>query len=189
MGSPNYKARMRAKHRKMAPIVEKARIAAGAVESPSKDLLDNPKKVAASKRMTDFVHEEMKRTARSNTAIAYDGKQGEFKEFCRAVYPLEEFSTLITHEKVYQFFFYTSFREQKKRGGKHSGANTSRFKHEEYKELMNFFDTAPEEGNATLTAEGETGRLQRGQTVLIPAVVAGVEFEGADCSILAVYVP
>ena len=145
MPSPVTRARGRAKSRRYLSGAPAAALeGAVAVESPP----ENPDEIRASQLMADFVHKETKDNARNNTAIAYNGKQNEFKQFCEAVYPNDEYRTIITHEKIYRFFFYTAFREQKARGGRHRNP-PPRFLHEEYKELMKFFISAPEEGNAS----------------------------------------
>ena len=97
MGSPGYamKTRWRRIRRN------------GAVENDPTERIDNPNDVLASKRMADFVIQEVKNCERDNTTIAYDGKQQEFKEFCKAVYPNEEYNLVVNHERVYRFFFYT----------------------------------------------------------------------------------
>jgi hypothetical protein len=106
--------------------------------------LHHPDDVGTNDRMANFVDEEEKAGGRDNTALAYDGKILEFKQFCNAVYPREDFRQVVTHEKMYRFFFYTAFREQKKKGGRkgENGNALVKFDHEEYIAIFKSFGRA-----------------------------------------------
>ena len=82
---------------------------------------------------------ERKRDGRGCAALAFDPKEKEHHEFCKAIYPNEAFNKVITAEKLCQFFFYTTFCEQCKKGGKHNKAPKPKFDADIYKKLMKFF--------------------------------------------------
>ena len=67
-------------------------------------------------RMSEFVSEQRKDGRRHNTALAYDPRVLEFKQFCEHQYSNDEYKYTIDAEKVYRFMFYTAFREKKAPG-------------------------------------------------------------------------
>jgi hypothetical protein len=53
------------------------------------------------------------------SAIAYDSKRMEYREFCDSVYSnLSHFKYIVDDHKMFYFMFYCAMREQKARGGK-----------------------------------------------------------------------
>lgn len=52
-------------------------------------------------RMTEFPLAERKTNARNNTALAFDSKFLEWKQFCECQCPNDEFKTLATQEKAH----------------------------------------------------------------------------------------
>lgn len=63
---------------------------------------------------------ESEKARRDNTKTAYDPKEAEFDEYCEHRFgrslPCEADRCLVTPDKVYQFMFYQSLREQRKTG-------------------------------------------------------------------------
>jgi hypothetical protein len=49
----------------------------------------------------------------------YDAKSNEYFQYCASLYPTDPYAKVLSQYKVYRFIFYQSFRDQKKRGGKH----------------------------------------------------------------------
>ena len=77
----------------------------------------------------------------ANTRSAYDNKTTEFYQFCDFYAPDDPFRRHLTYDKAHQFMWYTTFREQKKQGGRKKGPNQRFFDVEEYQELIkNHFD-------------------------------------------------
>ena len=82
-----------------------------------------------------------------NTMLAYEGKQAEFVEFCRYIFPSESpalVQELVTADKLYMFLWYQSLRGKHKPGKKkrHSNGNEAQQQGEEH----SCFD--PEDYNA-----------------------------------------
>lgn len=69
--------------------------------------------------------QEAVENGKKNTAIAYEPKSLEFRNFCRAHYTDRHmdpaFIETVTEEKLYGFLFYQSYREPKNRGKRRVG--------------------------------------------------------------------
>ncbi len=64
------------------------------------------------------IRSNMKELSKDNTRLAYDSKAEEFKKFCRHVYGDNDYSEVVTEEKMYLFLLYQSHRGPRKRGGR-----------------------------------------------------------------------
>jgi hypothetical protein len=76
----------------------------------------------------------------ANTLLAYTPKQDEFIQYCDYRFPQRMFDStryLVDPDKVWDFMWYQSIRECKKRGGDSRRQQKNRFKSEEYASLVN----------------------------------------------------
>jgi hypothetical protein len=67
----------------------------------------------------------------------------EYFEFCEDIYAEDHYKFNLTHEKVYRFMFFQSFRILKKRGGRRRHGNHLYFNRTSYDEVMQQFDGTP----------------------------------------------
>lgn len=75
-----------------------------------------------------------------NTHLAYMAKIKEWWEFCEYQYPNDPYKYNLSAEKIYRFFFFLTFQEQKKRGGKRSNASAGpAFDSAAYEAVMSHF--------------------------------------------------
>jgi hypothetical protein len=89
-----------------------------AVADATHGQLRNPHDVGAANRMAVFVHNERLVGCPENSVKMYEPKIMEFEQIYEHVYPDSPYKYNIDADKFYRFLFYTSFREQKKGGGK-----------------------------------------------------------------------
>lgn len=74
-------------------------------------------------------------TRPANTTLAYEGKQAEFVEFCRYLFPSQSpaLQELVTDDKLYMFLWYQSLRGKRKPGKKRrSNGNEAQQQQGEY---------------------------------------------------------
>lgn len=79
------------------------------------------------------IRNNMKELERDNTSLAYDPKAAEFKKFCRHVYGDNDYSEVVTEEKMYLFLLYQAHRGQRKTGGRRT---TTGFNPADYDQVM-----------------------------------------------------
>jgi hypothetical protein len=59
---------------------------------------------------------------KKNTSLAYYPRIMEYKEeYCWALFPREEYSSHMTHDKAVNFMYYQSMRNKRSQGGRKSG--------------------------------------------------------------------
>jgi hypothetical protein len=92
----------------------------------------NPDDIGLNARMAAFVHRERQEGRPVNTQKVYDPRIREFKEFCKYVYPTDEYRYNINTEKVYRFMFYTAMREKRNTGGTNKHRSESTFDPHDY---------------------------------------------------------
>jgi hypothetical protein len=70
--------------------------------------------------------------------VAYDSCRQEYREFCKSLYPNDEFKFLVNDHKAFLFMFYCAMREQKKKGGKRKrpGEVTELFNRADYDSVL-----------------------------------------------------
>jgi hypothetical protein len=79
-------------------------------------MLANPNATAIGARMAGYVTAIRSEGRRKNTALAFDPKEQEYREFCDHVYPHDSYRYTINSDKCYKFMFYTAFRDKKATG-------------------------------------------------------------------------
>jgi hypothetical protein len=85
--------------------------------NPTPVVLANPNASATGTRMADYVTAIRTEGRRKNTALAFDPKEKEYREFCEHVYPNDVYTRYtITADKCYRFMFYTWFHDKKPTG-------------------------------------------------------------------------
>ena len=82
-----------------------------------------------------LINNQTKKAGQDNTALAYDSKIIEFKQYCHSVFASQGFQAeLVTEDKAFGFMLYNAYREKvtsndrKKRGD----CNVIRFSRENY---------------------------------------------------------
>ena len=72
-----------------------------------------------------------------NTALAYDSKKIEFKQYCHAKHNNPPLTELVTIEKAYGFIVYNCYRQKCTTRKKRGDSNVSRFSLSDYQEVCN----------------------------------------------------
>ena len=99
--------------------------------------LQHPNEMHQNTAMQENVMRVLEGDDPENTRKQFGPKMAEYFEFCKAVYPGDEHSSILAREKMYRFLYYQSFREKKKRGGHSSSrANQPAFDVQAYREVM-----------------------------------------------------
>lgn len=79
--------------------------------------LPNPSEVGAGSRMEQAVLEMSEALRPDATQKAFDPKIEEFFGFCDLLYPTDLYRCNLTHDKVHEFMFFVSFRDNKNKTG------------------------------------------------------------------------
>ena len=100
-----------------------------------------------------------------NTALAYDPKEEEWRQFCAHVYKNDSTAIILNGDRVYRFLFYQCFRELKKRGGKKGGGRWSVvFDTTDYDQLIKSCSVPPQRTCSSSYCAVQSGTAQYLQT-------------------------
>ena len=77
----------------------------------------------------------IRKDGQDNTALAYESKKIEFKQYCHAKHNNPPLTELVTIEKAYGFIVYNCYRQKSTTRRKRGDSNVSRFSLSDYQEV------------------------------------------------------
>ena len=104
---------------------------------PTTTRLTQPEETGLDSRLEQTVLRITSEYRPDSTSSIYDAKSQEYFQYCTRLYLNDPYAMVLGQYKVYQFIFYQSFRDQKKRGGsRETRKNGTGFVRSDYDAVM-----------------------------------------------------